>query len=259
MLNMISDSMQAHLAVQPAKIVYMGETFKERMKRIRIRAGYRSQGPASEAIGCERGTVSMWEAPSSAVQSVSSDLLFAVARAYRVDPEWINNLSSMEDGFPWGEFEPPAPPVLADETGKREHVRVNLLDGEANMGADGRINDDYPEVIRSMDFTAAYIRAVVGFVPPPGRLVLVTGRGDSMLPTIQPGEALMVDTGVTSYDNDGVYLVNLGNGQQVKRLVDHGDSVHVHSDNPAYPSFPLPRGAIVGGKVYLRNRIDRFN
>lgn len=141
-----------------------------------------------------------------------------------------------------------------------DYVRVEQLDAEADMG-DGRINDDSPEVIRAMDFSPAYIRAVVGFAPPPGRLVLVTGRGDSMAPTIQPGESLLVDTGCTSYDYDGIYLVNIGNGQQVKRLMDHGTEagIYVHSDNPAYPAISLPKGAVIGGKVYLRNRIERFN
>lgn len=126
---------------------------------------------------------------------------------------------------------------------------------------DGRANDDFPEVIRAVDYTQQYIRALIGFVPQPGRLVLVTGRGDSMAPTIQPGESLLVDTGIVSYDGDGVYLVNLGNGQQIKRLIDHGklEGIYVHSDNKAYPALPFPKDGIVAGKVYLRNRVDRFN
>ncbi|NJB80329.1 S24 family peptidase [Xanthomonas arboricola] len=150
-------------------------------------------------------------------------------------------------------------PVLETEIPAGDYVRVNQLDGDAGMG-EGRINDDYPDVIRSMDLTPAYIRSVVGFVPPPGRLVLVTGRGDSMIPIIQPGESLIVDTGVTAFDGDGIYLINTGNGQQIKGLQDRGDAIYVVSANAAlYPAFALPRGAIVGGKVYLRNRIDRLN
>ena len=60
----------------------MNETIKERMKRIRLRAGYKSQSAAANAIGCDRGNVGMWEAPSSAVKSVGHDWLFQVARAY---------------------------------------------------------------------------------------------------------------------------------------------------------------------------------
>jgi phage repressor protein C with HTH and peptisase S24 domain len=81
-----------------------------------------------------------------------------------------------------------------------------------------------------------------------------------MIPVINPGESLMVDTGVTSFDGDGIYLLNTGTGQQVKALQDRGDAVYVVSANSAlYPAFPMPRNTVIGGKVYLRNRIDRFN
>lgn len=127
------------------------------------------------------------------------------------------------------------------------------------MGGEA-INDDYPEVIRAMDFEPAYIRSVVGFVPAPGRLVLVTGRGDSMIPVIQPGESLMVDTGISHFDGDGIYLINNGNGHQIKGLQDRGDAIYVVSANVSlYPAFPLPKSTVIGGKVYLRNRIDRLN
>lgn len=235
----------------------MNEDFKERMKRIRLRAGFKSQAAAAAAIGCDRRNVGMWEAPSSPVQSVGQEWVFRVARAYRVRPEWVNDLSSTDDGYPTDEA--PLPPVSPPAT-PPDYVRVVDLGAEASMG-DGRVNDDSPEVIRAVDYTQQYIRGLVGFVPPPGRLVLFTGRGDSMMPTIQPGESLLVDTGVTSFDGDGIYLVNLGNGQQIKRLIDHGKAsgVYVHSDNPAYPAIPFPSEGIVAGKVYLRNRVDRFN
>jgi len=148
--------------------------------------------------------------------------------------------------------------IAAAETSP-DYVHVQQLDGEAGMG-EGRVNEDYPEVVRAMDFEPGYIRSVVGFVPPPGRLVIVTGRGDSMIPVIQPGEALIVDTGVTTFDGDGIYLINTGNGQQIKALQDRGDAVYVVSANAAlYPAFPLPATTVVGGKVYLRNRIERLN
>lgn len=77
------------------------ESFKERMRRIRLRAGFKSQAAAAKAIGCERGTVSMWEAPSSEVKKVGSEWLFQTARAYKVRPEWINDPRSRDDGYPW--------------------------------------------------------------------------------------------------------------------------------------------------------------
>jgi len=149
--------------------------------------------------------------------------------------------------------------VVSTPATAHSYVRVQQLDGDADMG-DGAINEDFPDIVRAMDFAPTYIRSVVGFVPPPGRLVLVTGRGDSMIPVINPGESLMVDTGVTAFDGDGIYLLNTGNGQQVKALQDRGDAVYVVSANAGlYPAFPMPPNTVIGGKVYLRNRIDRFN
>lgn len=100
MLNPFSDQVQALLAAPAAKLAYMQESFKNRMKRLRIRANLKSQQEAAEAIGCERGTVGMWEAPSSPVDSVSGEYLMRVAAAYKVRPEYINS-GEGDDGYPW--------------------------------------------------------------------------------------------------------------------------------------------------------------
>ncbi|MBH1626021.1 helix-turn-helix transcriptional regulator [Stenotrophomonas maltophilia] len=180
-------------------------------------------------------------------------------RTGKVDKRKLPRLAQLT-GKPLSHFGMGEPgEVVSTPATTGRYVRVQQLDGDADMG-DGRINEDFPDIVRAMDFAPTYIRSLVGFVPPPGRLVLVTGRGDSMIPIINPGESLMVDTGVTAYDGDGIYLLNTGNGQQVKALQDRGDAVYVVSANAAlYPAFAMPRNTVIGGKVYLRNRIDRFN
>lgn len=151
------------------------------------------------------------------------------------------------------------PEVTVSLPATREgYVHVKQLDATAGMG-EGVENLDNPDVIRAIDFEPGYIRSIVGFVPAPGRLCLISGNGDSMMPTIQPGDAVVVDTGITAFDGDGIYLINMGNGQQIKRLIDRG-VIHVASENKSYGDpFPIPEGTIIGGKVYLRNRIERFN
>lgn len=253
MLNIISIDCQTPLADSPAKVLYM-EKFKERMKRIRARAGFKSQGAAAEAIGCERGTVGMWEAPSSAVQQVSSEWLFATARAYKVRPDWINNLRSKDDGFPWDE--------AGDENGHvsnkaanagseipHGYLRFQLLEGAAGMG-DGVENEDYPEVIREVDIAGWEVRRKLGFTPQPGRVKLLTGRGPSMRPMIDNGDVVMVDTSVESFDGDAVYVINVGGETQIKMLQMRGDGLYVVSANADYPAYRIERdGVFVGGKV----------
>jgi len=148
--------------------------------------------------------------------------------------------------------------TISSPATREGYVHVQQLDATAGMG-EGVENLDNPDVIRAIDFEPSYIRSIVGFVPTPGRLCLISGSGDSMTPTIQPGDAVVVDTGITSFDGDGIYLINMGNGHQIKRLIDRG-IIHVASENKSYGDpFPIPEGTIIGGKVYLRNRIERFN
>lgn len=139
-----------------------------------------------------------------------------------------------------------------------DYVRVEQIDAEAQMGTVGRINEDFPEVIRAMDFAPTYIRSVVGFLPPPGRLKLVTGVGDSMSPKIKPGEMVLVDTGCTEFVGDGLYLINTGQGQQIKALQSQPDGIWARSYDPVlYPPFRLTDDSIIGGRVYLIQRLER--
>ena len=143
-------------------------------------------------------------------------------------------------------------------TTPRSYVRVEQLDADAGMG-DAVESLDNPEGIRAIDFELGYIRSIAGFIPSPGRLRLITGAGDSMLPTIQPGDSVVVYTGITWFDGNGIYLINMGNGHQIKRLIDRV-VIHVASENKSYGEpFPIPEGTLICGKVYLRNRVERFN
>lgn len=218
-----------------------------------------TQDQVADRLGISRAAVAQWEAIDPEKRTTPSRLnLLRFSDASGAPIEWLNDDRAELDATLW-KSAPHASSITANETAT-DYVRAIDIGAEGGMG-DARINDDFPEVIRAVDYTQQYIRGLVGFVPPPGRLVLFTGRGDSMMPTIQPGESLLVDTGVTSFDRDGIYLVNLGHGQQIKRLVDHGEEagVHVHSDNPAYPTIRWPKGGVIGGKVYLRNRTDRLD
>lgn len=77
-----------------------------------------------------------------------------------------------------------------------------------------------------------------------------------MEPDIRPGDVVLVDTGCRTFEGDGLYLINSGSGQQIKSLQDRGDSLYVVSANPKYPPFPAVRGMLIGGRVYVRNRLE---
>lgn len=235
-------------------------TLAERLSELLTPESGLTQSGLAAACGIKPPSVSDWI--SGKTKSIRSEHLHNAAKYLNVSAEWLatgkepRGLEHSKNSRATALAEGGTIPVSSPET-QDGYVRVEQA-GEADMG-DGIVNEDYPDVIRAVDFAEPYIRTLIGFVPPPGRLQLVTGRGDSMMPTIQPGDVVIVDTGCTWFDGDGLYLVNSGNGQQIKRLIDKG-VIHVASDNrEAYGDpFPMPEGTVVGGKVYLRNRLDRL-
>ncbi|ERI59240.1 helix-turn-helix transcriptional regulator [Xylella fastidiosa subsp. multiplex] len=139
------------------------------------------------------------------------------------------------------------------------YIRVDHIEAEAHMGQ-GRINEDLPEVINSVEFPPNYIRSLIGFLPPPGRLKLITGTGNSMSPKILPGETVLVDTGCNTFVGDGLYLVNTGNGQQIKALHDRNGYIYITSmDKALYPDFVADENTIIGGRVYLIQHLERVS
>lgn len=112
-----------------------------------------------------------------------------------------------------------------------ELVQIQKLDLSLSMGP-GTLIDDWVEV-EPVTFDLAFIRAITR--SPPGRLKLVAGIGDSMYPTLNWGDAILVDTTDKQLSKqDGIYWINLYGAAGIKRLRAVGPGrVLVKSDNPA--------------------------
>ena len=72
-------------------------------------------------------------------------------------------------------------------------------------------------------------------------LSIIRVEGDSMAPTLNDGDDILVDrAGCSEALRDGIYVLRVEESLLVKRLAIHplGKSVTVQSDNPAYPDWP---------------------
>lgn len=112
----------------------------------------------------------------------------------------------------------------------RETVEIQKLDLSLSMGP-GTLIDDWVEA-EPLSFDLAFVRTFTR--TPPDRLKLVTGIGDSMRPTLQWGDLIMIDTTDRQLARqDGIYWINLYGAAGVKRLRAVGPGrVLVKSDNP---------------------------
>lgn len=76
---------------------------------------------------------------------------------------------------------------------------------------------------------------------PPSQLSIVRVEGDSMSPTLNDGDDILVDLGDCGERlRDGIYVLRADDTLIVKRLAlsPMGRRVTVRSDNPAYPDWP---------------------
>jgi hypothetical protein len=95
----------------------------------------------------------------------------------------------------------------------------------------------------------------------PSKLSIVRVDGDSMAPTLNAGDEILVDLGDSAGRlRDGIYVLRIDDAVVVKRLALNptGRRVTVQSDNPAYPDWPdcsLDQINCIGRVIWAGRRI----
>lgn len=96
----------------------------------------------------------------------------------------------------------------------------------------------------------------------PNKLSIIRVEGDSMAPTLNAGDDILVDPGACAERlRDGIYVLRMDDALVVKRLALHpmGRRVTVQSDNPAYPDWPdcdMEEIVCIGRVVWAGRKID---
>ncbi|HLO19245.1 MAG TPA: S24 family peptidase [Sphingomicrobium sp.] len=95
----------------------------------------------------------------------------------------------------------------------------------------------------------------------PSKLSIVRVEGDSMAPTLNAGDDILVDLGDSSERlRDGIYVLRIDDAVVVKRLALNptGRCVTVQSDNAAYPDWPdcdLDEIKLIGRVIWAGRRV----
>lgn len=150
-----------------------------------------------------------------------------------------------EQGVREGRYDAPSDLV-------RQFVFVPRHRVTASAGHGAVINDE--TVVDHLAFRRDWVRQALGVDPM--HLALIDARGDSMSPTIESGDLLLLDTRADTPRNEGIYVINLAGALLVKRLrIAISGSVEVISDNPKYSNetiagSELDRLILVGRVVW---------
>ena len=141
----------------------------------------------------------------------------------------------------------PAPhEAPSDASGAPPDLVIAEFDAGGGMDTTGRLLlDDQPGIIKSWRVSHDWLRLNVPSHTGIRNLCIVTGFGPSMRPMFNPGDPLLVDTGVKTVTHEGVYFFRVGDEGYIKmiqRVPDpHGDGVmlNIISKNPDFPPYPM--------------------
>lgn len=135
------------------------------------------------------------------------------------------------------------------------------------MGHGFNLTDNPPGLIKSWRVTSDWLRLNVPAHTGLKNLAIVTGFGPSMKPMFNPGDPLLVDTGVKVVDHEGVYFFRVGDEgfiKMIQRVPDPegaGVMLQIISKNPDYPPYPMspknPHFEVLG-KVLTVWRSEQF-
>ncbi len=136
-----------------------------------------------------------------------------------------------------------------------------------SMGHGFNLADNPPGIIKSWRVTPDWLRLNVPAHTGFKNLAIVTGFGPSMKPMFNPGDPLLVDTGVKVIDHEGVYFFRVGDEgfiklvQRVPNPEGSGVMLQIISKNPDYPPYPMspknPHFEVLG-KVLTVWRSEQF-
>lgn len=222
--------------------------YSQRLKAARKHAKL-TQAELSKAVGITQTSISDLERGKSA----SSTFGASIARICGVSALWLETgegsmTAEAHDSADLGSNDPapietinieglPAP--LAQKIKSyRSLVDVPRYDVEGSMGP-GSEPPDINMVVEHMSLDANWVRQNLTYTKLEN-LKLISGRGDSMAPTIRSGDAVLVDAGVTTVEDDAIYFFLMRGKLQIKRIQRGLDGLTIISDNGQYPPIEVP-------------------
>lgn len=212
-------------------------TLQERLKLVMAGPPKISQAALARACGIKPPSVNDWL--SGKTKSIEGENLLHAAHLLKVAPMWLaTGRGPMKKDMDTVDVEG-LPDALAQKISNyRPVVQVERYDLAGSMGP-GTEPPEMNMVVEHMSLDANWVRQNLTYTTMKN-LKLISGRGDSMAPTIRNGDAILVDAGVTSVDSDAIYFFLMRGQLQIKRLQRGLDGLTIISDNGQYPPIEVP-------------------
>ncbi|GEM_PF-610300 len=205
-----------------------------RLKQVRTRAGL-SIRQVAEALGMEHGSSYQHYEDRFKKPLLPLDLILRLVPIFGprgVDAAELFALAGVD-----GSGQRPLPSFTRPEA-SAPMMRIEELDVRASAGSGG-LTDENTRTVAAWQIPNEIVRGYT--TAPAGELRIITVLGDSMEPTLMPGQRVLVDTADRRPSPPGVFVVWDGLGLVVKRvqLLPHTDPprVKITSDNQNYEPY----------------------
>lgn len=213
--------------------------FRQRLTR--ILQGFGSVAELARAVGVSDNAIYKWMS-GRGQPSVAN--LVALARSGQVSVEWLAT-----------GHEPPESQCVARQSARRdEYVFVPRYDVRVPTARGGAIKSQ--QIVDSLAFKADWVRSRLA--TDPRNLLLIEAAGDSMSPTLEDSDLLLVDLGEPRFKHDGIYVLRHNGSLVVKRLQRRLDGkLTIKSDNPAYEPQVVAAESVrvIGRAIWAAGRL----
>jgi phage repressor protein C with HTH and peptisase S24 domain len=146
----------------------------------------------------------------------------------------------------------------AEDQGSGELVPVKRIAVRASAGPGALVAGEVAKPY--FGFDGRWLKSLTATSP--AKLSIIRVEGDSMAPTLNAGDDILVDPAECPERlSDGIYVLRVDEALVVKRIALHpiGHRVTVQSDNPAYPDWPdcdMEEITCIGRVIWAGRRID---
>lgn len=121
-------------------------------------------------------------------------------------------------------------------------IKINQYKDVAGSMGSGLILQDQPGEISSIHVSEEWVKKNVKYYTSINNLCIVTGFGDSMRGMYNPGDPLLVDSGVKTLEYDGVYFFRIGDEGFIKTLQRiPGVGIRAISENTKYEAWTITK------------------
>lgn len=195
-----------------------------------------SQTELAKIAGVKPPSVNDWL--SGKTKSIQIEPATKLGNHFDLNPMWIS-----KGVFPMRDLSPSSDTksslLLSYSKPTNDEIEIRQFNTGGSMGV-GVLLRDQPGVIQSWRVSPEWLDKNVRSHTGADNLCIVTGFGDSMRGMFEPGDPLIVDTGVRSVEFDAIYFFRVDGEGFIKRLQRiPGEGIRAISENKAYESWTI--------------------